>query len=378
MVRCQDLSIVDTALDLDPSLGPAARGAAEGRDELEYRTARSNPHALVAAALDRLGWEDEARRRAFVAGERPVGDPDLDSWCLRRRLIDGDVTALPHARRGLDGLADVLDDFSTLTPAELVARHGDDHSLWRLIDAVAGDAPQLLGADRFDGWRALSRARTALYDDDLAGADAHLRAARRVEFYGAGIAEYHNLSLYCAVMRREIPTANAHLKTLQRHARSPLTRSNLETAQAALRRLQDGDHRSALERFESPWVVLGLDAPEDAGQAHHAWDARWIELQRVTRGDASRRIRVNQARQRLVAGADPETHFVVPLVRTPYEPALHGRLVPRESVLPRRTSPPGDDVLQAWRDRALSLVIAMALDEAQPTDLWQEIHEANL
>lgn len=378
MVRCGHPGIVDTALDLDPSLAPAARGAAESRDELDYLTARSNPRALDAAALGRLGWDDEVRRRAFVAGERPVGDPDHDPWCLRRRLLDGDLGALPATREVLPGLRDVADDFASLSAEQLVARYGDDHSLWRLLDAVVGDAPGPLGSAPLDAWRTLHRARIALYDDDLAGAVAYLRAVRSAEFRGAGIAEYHNLALYCAVMRREVSTAHAHLKALQKHAHSPVTRDNLDTARAALRRLQDGDHRTALDRFESPWVVLGLDEPPDAGPAGRAWDARWIQLQRLTRSDAPRRIRVNQARQRLVAGANAEPHFVVPLVATPYEPALRGRLVPREAVLPRQTPRPGPDVVQTWRARALSLVTSSALDEAQPTELWQELHEADL
>ena len=377
MARSHDLAIVDSALDLDPSLGAVARTVPRGGEELDYLTARTDPVRLDTAAVLGLGWTEEARRRAFVGGGEMLEESENGPWRLRRRLLDGDLSALAAARRELADLTDVIDDIESLPPDELVRRHASDGSLWRALDAAVGGSTSSVGAQPFDTWRALTRARAALLRDDVATAAAHMRSTRP-DRAGDGLTiEFHNVALYCAVMSGDDRRARSHLKVLERRATSSAARLNIETARTALARLADGDSRAVLERFESPWLVLGLDEPEDE-RGRAMLDRQWVTLQKLTRSDKVRRIRVNQARQRLKSDPKTEPHFVVPLVRSCYAPPLRGRLVPPPTTLARRTPLPSRETWASWRARAWSLAVSAALDEARPTDLWQELRGRSL
>lgn len=371
MARSADLPVVDSALDREPALVTEVRARATSA-ERDYLTARTRPQLLDAEALERLGWEDEIRRRAFVAGVVPEGDDDDDPWVVRRRLLDGDMTAVPAARTALPELRDVLDDLST--PGDLVARHGTDPSLWRLLDAALGPDLGTTGLHPFDVWRNLSRARTALHTDDLGAATTHLGQALRSRPSEATLTEAHNMALYCAIVLGETSKARTHLKALDRAAALPRVARNLDLARSTLLRIEGGDRRSALDRFESPWVALGLDEPTGPDD-DRAWDAQWIHLQKVTRTDTKRRIRVNRARQRLAKGEDPGTHFVTPLVATHFTPPSRGILFPGPTPLPRRTAPPDADDIRRRTALAWNEATVCALDEARPTELWQELHD---
>ncbi|WP_148234399.1 hypothetical protein [Cellulomonas flavigena] len=374
MARSADLAMVDSALDQDPALVTTIRpevSAIEGN----YLKARTRPRLVDHDALVQLGWHEEIRRRQLVAGELPRDLHEDDPWVLRHRLFEGDVGAAALVPSALPELVEILDVLRS--PRQFVETQGADPSLWRLLDAALGDDLAGTGHLTFDVWRRLARARAMLYSDDLAAAAACVRDVPSLPSGGRMAVEVHNLALYCAVLSGDVNSARALLRELRAPGRSAATARNIDVAETTLNRMRDGDKRSALEDFESPWVVLGLDEPAGSeSSVERPWDARWVALQRETKTDAARRIRVNRARQRLAVGDEERRHFIVPLAADSYVPARRGVLFPEASPMPRRTPPPDVESVRESLRRVWREAISTALREARPTELWQELHDA--
>ncbi|MBO0919793.1 hypothetical protein J1G42_03000 [Cellulomonas sp. zg-ZUI222] len=372
MARSADLAMVDSALDHDPGLVALVRSEVAA-SERTYLKARTRPRLVDDDALVELGWQEEIRRRQLIAGALPGDLPGDSPWVLRQRLFDGDETAGELVPEVLPELSEILGGLTS--PRQFVATRGADPSLWRLLDSALGDDLGGTGHPTFDIWRRLARARAALHSDDRVGAWAVMRDVRSVPFRGPVAVEVHNLAVYCAVLSNEVNTARTHLRALRRLGHSEAVARNVTLAERTLDRMRDGDKRSALEDFESPWVVLGLDEPGELG-TERPWDARWVALLREIKTDTTRRIRVNRAKQRLAAGEEQGRHFVVPLAPDCYVPARRGVLFPELVPMPRRTPIPDVESVRSAVQRAWAEAISTALHEARPTPLWQELHDA--
>ncbi|MGW4648485.1 hypothetical protein [Kitasatospora sp. NPDC004289] len=141
-------------------------------DRLPYVLARVDPAALTNEQIETLGWQDELRRRALVAGEgvQPVGGRH-DQWSLRSALLDGDLNALetvePYAQDEFPrSLAQLVSSLQAIRRGSAVTRDlGNDKALFGVLEDCMRPDRLIAGNTPFHYWAGTRRLYRLL--DDL-------------------------------------------------------------------------------------------------------------------------------------------------------------------------------------------------------------------
>jgi hypothetical protein len=321
-------------------------------DECRYLQARIDPASLSLDQVNELGWEEEARRRRFLAGEA-VEDREDGIYSLLNAVADGDLQALkslvPLLPEPQANLATRL--LNSEGPADIPIDMLNDRGLWPAYYELWGSPNEPVDPSMSDyhTWAAFDRAYGLVIKREFDLARDQLKNLAVLPRDSPLRSEVINLRAYIAVIDDRLVNARALLLKIDS---DPVARAN---ASWILRRIGQTTNERGLR--ENPYLFLGVDH----GTPRSVWRKGWADLQHRFHDDINELSVIGDAKDMIVElerSEDPSglrRVFVVPLdpARADLPSDVLRSLLPGPEPYPRGTSSGSPELLEPYRLRAI-------------------------